>query len=792
MLLRSPFPWLRGALAPVMIVLCLGAGWGREPTTIRFQYWGGLEEIPSIERIVSEFNASHPDIRVIAQRAPGGGSYTQKLLVQVAGGVAPDVVFVEVEGIVPLVEKDVLVPLNPYLAETPNTRLEDYYPEVVARFTHNGHLYILPRDTAPVCVVYYNKALFDEAGIPYPLMDWRWDTDPERVNRPGFDPDKDFLSICRRLTRVNARGRTVQWAYSGPWTNFAYSTGARLVDNEQHPTRFLLTDPRVVRAVQLMADMQNKWGMAPRRVDVEGESTTAAELFIQGRLAMFTSGIWDSPTLRTIEGFDWDVAQFPRGPTGGRGWETGGSGYGITRDCRNPRAAWEFVRYIAGPPGQTILARNGRAQPALATLARSGVWRDEGKPLHKADVVNDAPRYAVYMPFTMAWPAARTAMNNELDLVWSGHRTAEEAMRAAQTAAQRRLDEYRNRPTYPLLSWPAAFAAMATAMAALVGTVVWRAKRELGPNPTRARVRETLAGYLAISPWIVGFLVFTAGPLTASLVLSFCQWDVIGPARWSGLANFRVLWRQDELVPLSLRNTVYYTVFSVPLGIAVSLAVALLLNAGVRGMRTFRTIYYLPAVTSAVAASVLWKWIFNADYGLLNFALDRLHLMPILSALGLTNPDTGQMMWLVDAPLAKPALIVMSLWGAGGGMIIYLAGLQGIPRSLYEAADIDGAGPWRRFLNVTLPMLTPTIFFSLIVGVIGSFQVFTQALVMTDGGPYNATLFYVLHLYRAAFQMLEMGYASALAWVMFFIILAVTLVQFRFSRWVYYEGGPSR
>jgi multiple sugar transport system permease protein len=172
--------------------------------------------------------------------------------------------------------------------------------------------------------------------------------------------------------------------------------------------------------------------------------------------------------------------------------------------------------------------------------------------------------------------------------------------------------------------------------------------------------------------------------------------------------------------------------------------------------------------------------------------VDRLHLLPLLHALGLTNPKTGQMMWLVDENMANPSLILMSLWGVGAGMIIFIAGLQGVPQALYEAAEIDGAGAISKFRNVTLPMLTPTIFFTLIMGVIGSFQVFTQALIMTDGGPHNSTLFYVLYLYRAAFQDLRMGYASALAWLLFVIILAVTLVQFRFSRWVYYEGGAPK
>jgi multiple sugar transport system permease protein len=564
------------------------------------------------------------------------------------------------------------------------------------------------------------------------------------------------------------------------------------VDDVNNPTRILYDDPRWIKAIQFQADMMNKWRVMPTQLDYAGENTNAVDLFVQGRLAMHLSGIWDSPNFRVITDFDWDVVQFPRSETGGRAWATGGSGYGITRDSRHPAEAFEFVKYIAGLPGESVLAANGRAQPALMSLAHSPIWNDNGKPLHKGETVNDAPRFAVYSPFTMAWPSAKQEIYSELDRVWAGDESAADAIAKSVPRAQRLLDDYRRRPNYPPLSWPWAFAAIGALVAVLVAIIMAAAKRELGPRPTRARKRETLAGYLAIAPWAVGFLVFTAGPLVVSIVMAFCQWDVIGPARWAGLDNFRTMAHGDPLLPVALVNTLFYTVFSVPLGVVGALAVAMLLNTGIRGLRGFRTLYYLPAVTSAVAASVLWKWIFNPDYGMLNAMVDRLHLLPLLHALGLTNPKTGQMMWLVDENMAKPSLILMSLWGVGAGMIIFLAGLQGVPQALYEAADIDGAGAISKFRNVTLPMLTPTIFFTLIMGVIGSFQVFTQALIMTDGGPHNSTLFYVLYLYRAAFQDLRMGYASALAWLLFVIILAVTLVQFRFSRWVYYEGGAPK
>lgn len=278
-----------------------------------------------------------------------------------------------------------------------------------------------------------------------------------------------------------------------------------------------------------------------------------------------------------------------------------------------------------------------------------------------------------------------------------------------------------------------------------------------------------------LSPWIIGIIVLVIGPVLASLLLAFTNWDLLTPVKWVGLANFREMFSTDDLIPKSLLNTAYYTFFGVPLHLAAALAYALLLNQRLPGMRFYRTAFYVPSVTPAVASAVLWSCIFSPEFGILNFVLHKF--------------GVPEIRWLADARWAKPAFIFMGFWGVGGTMVIFLAGLQGVPEYLYEAANIDGAGTWHRFRHVTLPMLTPTIFFTMIMGVIGSFQVFTAAYVMTAGGPNNATLFYVLLLYRNAFQFLRMGYASSMAWVLFLIIGALTYVQFATSgRWVYYEG----
>lgn len=293
--------------------------------------------------------------------------------------------------------------------------------------------------------------------------------------------------------------------------------------------------------------------------------------------------------------------------------------------------------------------------------------------------------------------------------------------------------------------------------------------------------RSERAGYLFILPWFLGLLLFTLGPMLFSFVLSFSKWDIItgiGSIEFVGLDNLKAIFH-DELFYQSLKVTFIFALVSVPLYQIVSLLIALLLNMRTRGMKLFRLIYFMPSVIPAVAVSMMWIMIFNPEYGILNRALGWF---------GIQGPA-----WLQDPSYALGALIVMGIWGVGNTIIIYLSGLQGVPEELHEAAQLDGAGSIRRFFSVTMPMISPTIFFNLIMGIIGGFQYFTQAFVMTNGGPLNSTLFYNLYLYNKAFVNYEMGYASALSWILFAIILFFTLIVIRSSSmWVYYNGDDDR
>lgn len=317
-------------------------------------------------------------------------------------------------------------------------------------------------------------------------------------------------------------------------------------------------------------------------------------------------------------------------------------------------------------------------------------------------------------------------------------------------------------------------------MTALPAPTLAIAKRRAGFSPG-------WAGYAFASPWLLGFVVLTAIPMVISLLLSLVEWNGLNLSqmRWVGIENYSRAFA-DPKVGIALWNTFYYALLAVPLGLIVALFLAMLLNQQLAGMGIFRTLFYMPSVLGGVATIMVWIWIFQPEIGLLNSGLCA--GWDALVWIGVASGDWQPPRWLQDPRWSKPALIFMNVWGAGGSMLIFLAALQNVAPQLYEAASIDGAGYWRKFWHVTLPQISPAIYFNLVIGVIGSLQTFNESYLMTAGGPNNSTLFFVLYLYTKAFSDFEFGYASALAWIIFGIILLMTLAVVRSSAlWVYYE-----
>ncbi len=289
--------------------------------------------------------------------------------------------------------------------------------------------------------------------------------------------------------------------------------------------------------------------------------------------------------------------------------------------------------------------------------------------------------------------------------------------------------------------------------------------------------KQAILGYTFVSPWIIGFILLGLYPIIMSVYYSLCHYDVLRIPEFIGLKNYSDLLFKDDKFWISIWNTLFYTALRVPFSIIGSLLLAVLVNSAIKGIKIFRTIYFVPSIVTGVVLSVLWLWLLNPQYGLINNAL---------AFLGLKGP-----LWLLDPDWSKPSLVLMSLWSIGGGrMLVFLAALQGIPQHLYEVVELDGGGWWSKFRYVTVPLLSPILFLWSVLEVIFSLQVFVEAYVMTQGGPLNSTLFYNLYLYNKAFNDFQMGYASAMAWILLIITLIITLIQFKLSkRWVYYEGG---
>lgn len=288
-------------------------------------------------------------------------------------------------------------------------------------------------------------------------------------------------------------------------------------------------------------------------------------------------------------------------------------------------------------------------------------------------------------------------------------------------------------------------------------------------------MKRKLTPYIFLSPILIGMLVLSVGPILVSFIASFTQWDIVSPPQWIGAGNYKEIVSSDLFWQV-LRNTFYYVALAVPLTIILSLLLAIAVNRKLKGIGLFRTVYFLPVVTSMVAVAIVWGWLYNPEYGLINYALR--------SWFGVQGPA-----WLRDPNWAMPAMIIVGVWKAlGYNMMIFLAGLQSVPDEYYEAARLDGANTRQRFFSITLPMLTPTIFFVLVVTLIGSFQVFEQTYILTRGGPANATLTISYFIFQNAFQFFRMGYASALAYVLFAIVFVLTLIQLRYQRkWVFYQ-----
>lgn len=788
------------ALASFLLLLLAAFTQAEDIVNLRFVCWDGDASMPAIRAAVDTFEKAHPNIKVKVESVTA--NYQEKLLAQYAAGVSPDVAMMDPGNFQKYSRRHAMLPLNDFIKRH-NYPIEKYYKNLVDAHSLDGQLYVLPRDIAPISVIYYNKRLFREAGVPFPDGKWTWDFQ----ERPELK-EHDFLWVMHKLTKQDKDGKVTQWGYVPGWQDllwqmFMLESGGRVADDYKVPTKLTYDDPKVMRAIDFTADLtlKKKWVPTPTEISSVMQSNSR-QIFTQQKVAMYQSGIWEVPEMRRElkKGqpgtFDWDIAIAPAYKDGTRAYPTGGSGYGVMASTKHPEEAWLLCSWMAGVPGMKELAKTGLAQPAIIELALSEPWipgpntpEDQRIPENRIITHQSVP-YVVFGPLGSEWGDASGITTAPLSRVWDGVAKAKDILPESNRRGQERMDYLLGMGNLPPYNWNLGIAAGAVVLALLAGWVYWP---ERGVKRTPRKKKENLVGYLFVAPWLIGLLVFTAGPMILSLLMSFSDWDIIQPARWRGFGNYAEALTFDTRFWPSLRVTMVYTLVAVPLGLVGSLLLALLMNVKVKGIALWRTCYYLPSVASAVAASLIWKRVFMPNGGLLNAVIygadGKGNFLGLADALRPFATVDGQVNWLGSEQMALPALIIMSLWGIGGGMILLLAGLQGVPTYLYEAATLDGASPLARFRVVTIPMISPALFFSLVTGFIGTFQTFSQALLMTDGGPNDSTLFFGYHLWRSGFLSLRMGYASALAWVLFVVVMIFTIGQLRMSKWVYYEGA---
>ena len=747
------------------------------PVTITVLHWGDQAEEQVVKNLVAKYQADHPNVQIVRIN-PGSDNYDSKLKTMMAAGTPPDVFYMRPETMPDLASMKLIAPLEDRFAREPKSLTDDFFPILLDGFRYNtttqkvgagGTLYGLPKDFT-TAGFYVNVDLFKAAGVEVPYGGWTWD---------------QFKDDIRKITDLRKKkeyaGRDIYGGFFGLWPdtlrNILWSYGGDFFGPSGFK-KLALDSPQSQAALQMIVDTRLKDCTS---YNPSGIAKDGGQEFFNGNIGTIGPlGRWMTPRYSSITSFHWDFVPMPYATQ--KVSQIFYTAWAMSSQSKNPEASYDLLKFLCGKDGQIQQSRLGLAIPCLKSVAYSPDFLSPpGLPKMNSQAFLDALKVARLQQLPREPEFIRILGDNITKCIQLGQESTMQSAERIQNLWTAELESPLRQKQWPAMPWGTILTITGALLVTVVTALWFKARGEkLGPLD-RAQER---AGWMFVLPWVLGFVLLTLGPMIASLLLSFGQWTGMTPLSDTaavGTANYRQLLSADPTFYKSLRVTAYFVVLAVPISQAAALLVAMLMNLKVKGIAVFRTIYFVPSVVSGAALAVLWSQIFNNQYGVLNQTLK-----PVLRLFGTTPPDWfGQ-----DAQhWAVPAFVIMGLWGVGGGMIIYLAGLKGISASLYEAATIDGAGPLRRLYNITLPMLSPLIFYNLVMGLIGSFQVFTQAYIMTGPGPDNATLFYVLNLYRQAFEFHNMGYASAMAWVLFVLVLVLTLAVFKGSKnLVYYEG----
>lgn len=779
---------------------------------VRFSFWGIFKDLDFFREVVDGFEKKNPDIKIKMEYI--AGDYARKLPMLLLSNTAADILLMDDETIPSYSIRGYLEDLGPYIErDKQEMRLDEFFPFARESFQYRGKQYGLPWDSVSV-LVFYNKDIFDREGVPYPTNNWTWD-DFQAIAKKltkDFDGDGRMDQIGSNITFGFLDFQNLLWAFGGDFLNANRTANA-------------VNTPGGLAAYRFLYDMKYKERATIWSGEVE-EMTSEVQL-LTGKIGMTLAGSYFMSTLFSVkDAMRWDIALMPIGPVGKRYNRVSFDGISINKNTPYKEEAWRFIKYLVNEEPQALVGKIGRGLPVRRADAQNYFLRpNSGVNMQLAidsfEFGRCTPITPKYLELGNAVIDLATRLNTEYSPQDRSRSRVTPEMAVKELGDRiddimakelaRWGDQKKHQSNLPTARKYDGLAFLAVpAIIALFMLIAYRTSHrfrkyyDLKSEETIHMFKSKMArgeafyGFLFATPWLLGLCIFTLFPICRSILLSFCEWDPYDPIvnrTFVGLLNYKKALMGDPTVWLALKNTFTYAIFSVPLGITTSLMLAMLLNQKIRGITIFRTVFYIPSIVSGVATAILWLYIFNPVFGPLNGAIRYVnHLLAMVPLLTFIQfPEPG---WLSDPNWCKPSLILMSLWGAGGaGMLIFLAGLQGVPDELYEVAELDGASRLRKFWNVTLPMLTPTIYFNFVMGIIGSLQVFMQAYVMTPnggGGPDKTLLFYVLYLYQKAFVEYDMGYACALAWILFIIILSFTMAVVKSSAlWVYYEGEKS-
>jgi multiple sugar transport system permease protein len=751
---------------PLAVAPALGAAGERELVVLAEE--GHLAAWREIEALAREFEREHPGVRVKLLPLGGAAGAQDKATFLIAGGVPLDLLRIDVTELAAYLDEGALVDLEPYFEADPSWDEGAYFPLVLeALRDERGHLHGLPSTFTPY-VMYVNLDRLAELGLDVPAEEWSWE---------------DFLALARRATvdddgdgRADRFGISLtQWLQAvSPWV---WQAGGELLvaDGAGGPRlRSGMDAPEFVAAMRFLRGLLHEERVASFDASFANQLTQG--LFQAGRALFYGPvGYWETYRFKGIDSFRWDVLPLPRGRVAAT--SVAMTVYVVPRTAREPELAYRFLRRLASPAYQRMLARIGNGVPGLVEAARSADFLKPDVAPESEHVFLDVLAHARFQPPLANWRRIERLCQAELEGILL---EPDYDVPAACARMAERTDEYlaRERVRRSLPRVPAGALELAVALALFASLGLFLARRGARPPPLQRH--EERSAQALLLPWGLGFVLFLLGPALASLALSACEWSPLRPLgdlRWVGLENARRL-AQDPTFHASLGATALYAALAVPLGLVLALGLALLLRAESGAASAVRTAVYVPALVAPVIVGAVFRFLLDEERGPLN---------GLLRACGLEGIP-----WLRASAWVVPSFVLVSLWSVGAQMLVFLAALQALDPTLEEAARVDGAGRLRRLWHVILPQLGPVLVFNLVTGTVAAFQIFAQPYVMTEGGPGDASRFLVLYLYESAFRHLDLGYASAIAWVLFALLAALTWLLLRGARrWVHYRGGAA-